>query len=100
MVAVVDTTRGPVLRTSPADAVTERTEQGPGDRVLRLLVRRTPSPARGGKPGGVAGGRAQPGHTRASTHRPTGKYPCARRRAQGYGRRCDGRCTSTSTSTR
>jgi hypothetical protein len=69
----VDTTRGPILRTSPADAVTERTEEGPDDRALRLLVRRTPSPARSGTRGGVAGGRAQPGHTRGATHRPTGK---------------------------
>ena len=73
VVAVVDTTRGPVLRTSPADGVTERTEWGPDDRVLRLLVRRTPSPAPGGKRGGVAGGRAQSGHARGATHRPTGK---------------------------
>ena len=73
VVAVVDASRGPVLRTFPADAVTERTEEGPDDRALRLLVRRTPSPARSGTRGGVAGGRAQPGHTRGATHRPTGK---------------------------
>jgi hypothetical protein len=73
VVAVVDASRGPVLRTFPADAVTERTEEGPDDRALRLLVRRTPSPARSGTRGGVAGGRAQPGHTRGATHRPTGR---------------------------
>jgi hypothetical protein len=73
VVAVVDASRGPVLRTFPPEALSERTEEGPDDRALRLLVRRTPSPARAGSRGGVTGGRARPGHTRGAAHRPTGK---------------------------
>ncbi|MEA2466067.1 MAG: hypothetical protein QOJ57_193 [Thermoleophilaceae bacterium] len=73
VVAVVDPTRGPVLRTFNPNALTERTEEGPDDRALRLLVRRTPPPARGGTRGGVSGGRARPGHARGAMHRPTGK---------------------------
>jgi hypothetical protein len=73
VVAVVDPARGPVLRTFNPKALTERTEEGPDDRALRLLVRRTPPPARGGTRGGVTGGRARAGHTRGAMHRPTGK---------------------------
>jgi hypothetical protein len=73
VVAVVDASRGPVLRTFPANTLSERTEEGPSDRALRLLIRRTPSPARAGSRGGVSGGRARPGHTRGAVHRPTGK---------------------------
>jgi hypothetical protein len=73
VVAVVDSSRGPVLRTFDRKALSERTEEGPDDRALRLLIRRTPPPARGGARGGVQGGRARPGHTRAAMHRTTGK---------------------------
>jgi hypothetical protein len=73
VVAVIDPERGPVLRTFSASAISERTEEGPDDRALRLLVRRTPHPARGGSRGGVQGGHARPGHSRAAMHRTTGK---------------------------
>lgn len=73
VVAVVDADRGPVLRTFNADAVSEREEEGPDDKALQALLRRTPSPARGGTRGGVQGGRARPGHARGAMHRPTGK---------------------------
>ena len=44
VVAVVDPRRGPVLRTVHPRTLSERTEEGPDDRALQLLVRRTPPP--------------------------------------------------------
>jgi hypothetical protein len=73
VVAVVDPGRGPVFRTVHPKTLSERTEEGPDDRALRLLVRRTPSPVRGGAGGGVTAGRGSAGHARAATHRTTGK---------------------------
>ena len=73
VVAVIDETRGPVLRTYTEDALSERTEEGPDDHALRLLIRRTPPPTRAGSRGGVTGGQARPGHSRGATHRPTGR---------------------------
>jgi hypothetical protein len=73
VVAVVDPNRGPVMRTFGADALTERTEEGPQDGALHALVRRTPHPAPGGSRGGVSGGGARSGHTRGAAHRPTGR---------------------------
>jgi hypothetical protein len=73
VVGVVDPGRGPVFRTVHPKTLTERTEEGPDDRALHLLVRRTPSPVHGAASGGVAAGRENPGHTRAAMHRTTGK---------------------------
>ena len=73
VVAVVDADRGPVLRTFQADALSERDEEGPDDRALHLLLRRTPAPGRSGSRGGVDGGRPRQGHARGAAHRPTGK---------------------------
>jgi hypothetical protein len=73
VVAVVDPARGPVFRTVHPRTLTERTEPGPHDQALRLLVRRTPPPARGAVQGGAAGGRGRAGHSRAAMHRTTGK---------------------------
>jgi hypothetical protein len=73
VVAVVDPGRGPVFRTVHPKTLTERTEEGPDDRALRLLVRRTPPPVHGAAGGGVAAGRESPGHTRGTMHRTTGK---------------------------
>jgi hypothetical protein len=73
-VAVMDPVRGPQLRTFHPDALTERTEAGPDDRALSLLIRRTWQPGRGGSaPGGAAATRGRDGHTRATRHRTTGK---------------------------
>jgi hypothetical protein len=73
VVAVVDPTRGPLFRTVHPDTLTDRAEEGPDDAALRLLVRRTPPPARGvaRSSAGVERGRAA--HTRAATHRTTGR---------------------------
>ena len=73
VVAVVDRGRGPVFRTVHPKTLTERTEEGPDDRALRLLVRRTPPPLRGTGNGGAAAGRGSPGHKRGAMHRTTGK---------------------------
>jgi hypothetical protein len=73
-VAVMDPARGPQFRTFHPDAVTERTEAGPHDRALSLLIRRTWQPGRGGSaPDGAAATRGRDGHTRAAMHRTTGK---------------------------
>jgi hypothetical protein len=73
VVAVVDPVRGPSFRTVHPKALTERTEEGPHDRALRLLLRRTPPPVHGAARGGERGGRGRPGHMRAAAHRTTGK---------------------------
>ena len=72
IVAVPDPGKGVVLRSFHRGAITERTEAAPDDDALRALIRRTPSTQRGGKGGGtgVQGRRA---HTRAATHRTTGR---------------------------
>jgi hypothetical protein len=73
VVAVVDPGRGPGFRTVHPGTLTERTEPGADDRALRLLIRRTPPPAHGAVRGGARAGRGRPGHTRAASHRTTGK---------------------------
>src|SRR5271154_1466959 len=73
VVAVVDPGRGPVFRTVHPRTLTERTEEGPNDHALQLLVRRTPAPARHAAGGGVTAGHGKPGHGRAAMHRTTGR---------------------------
>jgi hypothetical protein len=73
VVAVMDRERGPVLRTVRLSALTERTEDGPDDARLQLLVRRTPPTRRGAAHAGSAGGPGRAGHRRAAGHRTTGK---------------------------
>ncbi len=73
VVAVVDAAKGPVLRTVHPETLSERTEEGPDDRALRLLIRRTPPPVHGRAGGGTATGRGSRGHARGTMHRTTGK---------------------------
>lgn len=73
MVAVMDSRRGPVLRTVHPRDLTERSGAGPHDPALRLLLRRTPQPDRGKAKGGRAGGQGRAGYTRSATHRSTGR---------------------------
>jgi hypothetical protein len=73
VVAVVEPGRGPTFRTVPPAALTARGAEGPDDRALRLLLGRTPSPVHDAARGGGRGGKGRPGHTRASTHRTTGR---------------------------
>lgn len=73
VVAVMEPGRGPAFRTVHADTLSERTEEGPDDRALKLLIRRTWRPAGGaGRDTGVAG-QSRAGHKRGSMHRTTGK---------------------------
>jgi hypothetical protein len=73
VVAVVDPGRGPVFRTVHPDALSERAAEGAHDRALRQLIRRTPPPVHGAARGGSGSGRGRAGHTRAATHRTTGR---------------------------
>jgi hypothetical protein len=73
VVAVVDAARGPGFRTVHPRALAERTDAGPDDRALRLLIRRTPRPAGSAGPGGAGAARGRSGHTRATMHRTTGR---------------------------
>jgi hypothetical protein len=73
VVAVIDSSRGAVLRTFAAKALTTREEESPDDRALQLLIRRTPAPGHDAARGGARSGGARPGHTRGAMHRPTGK---------------------------
>jgi hypothetical protein len=73
VVAVVERGRGPVFRTVAPETLSERAEEGPDDKALRLLIRRTPAPVRGSSRGGGVAERARAGHTRNAMHRTTGK---------------------------
>jgi hypothetical protein len=73
VVAVVDRGRGPVFRTVHPSALSERTEQAADDHALRLLVRRTPPPAGTAGRGASGAKQGRSGHTRAATHRTTGR---------------------------
>ena len=73
VVAVVQASRGPVLRTVPTAALIARAEDGPDDRALRLLNRRTPPPTRSTTRGWSRGGGGQAGFTRGAAHRTTGR---------------------------
>ncbi len=73
VVAVMDRRRGPVFRTVHRRTLSERTDAGPDDAALNLLIRRTPQPARRGARAGTGTGPGQDGHSRAAMHRTTGK---------------------------
>jgi hypothetical protein len=73
IVAVVDPVRGPGFRTVDPSTLTEREQEGPNDRALRLLVRRTPPSPNAVARGATRGGLRRAGFTRGATHRPTGR---------------------------
>src|SRR3954452_5308801 len=73
VVALVDSSRGPVFRTVTPDALSERGEESPGDPALRALMQRTPLPDHGASRGGKGGGHGRSGHSRPPAHRPTGR---------------------------
>ena len=73
VVAVMVPGRGPALRTVAADTLAERTEDGPDDAALHLLIRRTPPPVHGAGRAGAGPVNARAGHRRAAMHRTTGK---------------------------
>ncbi len=73
VVAVFDPSRGPVFRTVHPKTLTPRTEAGPNDRALQLLMRRTASPVPGAARGATRGGQGRSGFTRGAAHRTTGR---------------------------
>lgn len=73
VVAVIDRGRGPVFRSVHPRTLSARTQDGPGDQALRLLVRRTPAPVRGAARGATISGHGSRGHGRGTMHRTTGK---------------------------
>jgi hypothetical protein len=73
VVAVVDRGRGPVFRTVHPRTLSERTADGADDRLLRLLIKRTPAPAPASARGGAGAGQGRSGHTRGAAHRTTGR---------------------------
>jgi hypothetical protein len=69
IVAIVDPSRGPVFRTVAPEALSDRAEDGPQDKALRLLIKRTPPPTHSSARGGSGGVRGRTGHNRTATHR-------------------------------
>lgn len=72
VVAMVDPHRGPLFRTVHPDTLTARSADGPDDAALRRLIRRTPPPSHGAR-NSAASRRGLAGHTRAPSHRTTGR---------------------------
>lgn len=73
VVAVVDRKRGPGFRSVGLDALAARTEEGPNDHALQLLIRRTPGGGRSGGPARTGTTRGSSGFARPTSHRPTGR---------------------------
>jgi hypothetical protein len=73
VVAVMDRRRGPVLRTFPRTALSERAEAGTDDRALLLLIRRTPPAVHSAARGGTGAGSGHSAHARGVAHRTTGR---------------------------
>jgi hypothetical protein len=73
VVAVVEPSRGPVFRTVHPRTLTERPAEGPDDKALHALIRRTPPANRGGANGGGGSVSGRQGHARSTMHRTTGK---------------------------
>ncbi len=73
VVAVVDPTRGPLFRTVNPNTLSERPEEGPNDRALRLLVRRTGPATHDVGRGATSSEQRRSGYKRGATHRPTGR---------------------------
>lgn len=73
VVAVVDPGRGPRFRTVQRETLTEREKEGSDDPALRLLIRRTQAPVRGGARGAVNVGKGAAGFTRGASHRSTSR---------------------------
>jgi hypothetical protein len=73
VVAIMDSARGPVFRTVNVSTLSERTKESPDDGALRLLIRRTPQPVHSASRGGGGTGQGRSAHTRAATHRTTGR---------------------------
>lgn len=73
VVAVVDPSRGPLLRTVNPKTLTLRPQAGPDDHALELLMRRMPPPVHGAARGAAGSGQNRSGFKRGAAHRPTGR---------------------------
>jgi hypothetical protein len=73
VVAVVDPKRGPLFRTVDPKTLTAREQEGPHDRALHQLIRRTPTPAHGAARAAAVSGGGRSGFERSAMHRTTGK---------------------------
>ncbi|MGH2877747.1 MAG: hypothetical protein ACRDLV_15960 [Solirubrobacteraceae bacterium] len=73
VVAVIDRTRGPVLRTVNPKTLTIREQEGPDDHALRLLMRRTPRPSSDAARGPTIAAQGRSGFKRGAAHRSTGR---------------------------
>lgn len=73
VVAVVDPKRGPLLRTVSPKQLTVRELEGPQDRALHQLIRRTPRPAHGAASAAAVSRGARSGFKRGAMHRSPGK---------------------------
>jgi hypothetical protein len=70
-VAVEEAGSGPVFRTAHPKSLTPRDEAGPSDDALRRLIHRAAAPGHSAPGGASTHGRRA--HTRAATHRTTGR---------------------------
>ncbi len=73
VVAVIDAKRGPLFRTVGPKTLTAREQDGPDDRALRQLIRRTPEPAHGAARAAAVSRGGRSGFKRGVMHRTTGK---------------------------
>ena len=69
VVSVFEPGRGPVFRTVRPEAIAAREEEGPQDRALRLLIRRTPPPTRRHGQSGSGTVHGRDAHSRGAVHR-------------------------------
>jgi hypothetical protein len=73
VVAVVDPTRGPRMRTVNPNTLSERSEETANDRALRLLIKRTPPVTHDAAREATSGKQRRSGFQRGTAHRPTGR---------------------------
>ena len=73
VVAVVDPTRGPRMRTVHPNTLSERAEESPNDRALRLLIKRTPPVTHEAGRAATGAKQRRSGFARGTAHRPTGR---------------------------
>jgi hypothetical protein len=73
VVAVIDTKRGPLFRTVSPKTLTTREQEGPHDRALHQLIRRTPGPAHGSARAAAVSRGGRSGFKRGAMHRTSGK---------------------------
>lgn len=73
VVAVVDPTRGPRMRSVHPDTLTERAVETANDRALRLLIKRTTPVTHDSARAATSGNQRRSGFQRGTAHRPTGR---------------------------